>query len=258
MMPLAHRRERILELIRANSAATVAELAGEFQCSAMTIRRDLAELESRGMVERSRGGAVATRRIALEFALAERAGLHAPQKAAIGRAAAGLVQAGDRIIIDTGTTPLALARELTSREAISVVTPSLAVASVLLQSPGVECMLLGGIVRESSPDLYGPLVEENLSRIHADWAFVGCDGLTVGGGLTTTDVRVARAMALMMANSAKVALLADSSKTAKDSFFRFAGIEDLDYIITDGGFPADVLEAAAAAGVETIVVNVQV
>ncbi|NIA20569.1 MAG: DeoR family transcriptional regulator [Anaerolineaceae bacterium] len=257
MKPFAHRREKILELISENSVATVAELAGEFHCSAMTIRRDLAELESRGQVERSRGGAIATRRIALEFALAERAGLHAAEKAAIGRAAAGLVRAGERIIIDTGTTPLALARELASREGISVVTPSLAVVSVLLQSSGVECMLLGGIVRESSPDLYGPLVEENLSRIHADWAFVGCDGLTVGGGLTTTDLRVARAMALMMSNAAKVVLLMDSSKTAKDSFFKFAGIDDLDYIITDDRVSADVLEAAGAAGAETIVVSVR-
>jgi DeoR/GlpR family transcriptional regulator of sugar metabolism len=256
MKPLAYRREKILEQIKTASVATVAELAEAFQCSPMTIRRDLAELESRGLVDRSRGGAIATRRTTLEFALTEKAALHAPQKAAIGRAAARLIEEGQRVVLDTGTTTLALARELQSRERISAVTPSLAIASALIEARGVECMLLGGTVRKLSPDLCGPLVEENLSRIHADWAFVGCDGLSADGGLTTTDVQIARASSLMISNAAKAVLLADSSKTTKDSFFRFARIEDLDYIITDEGVSRDILDAAAEADVATIVVAV--
>ena len=254
MRPLAYRRQRILQRLEEESFAGVAGLAAELDCSQMTIRRDLARLQSQGLVERSRGGAVPSRRIRLEFALAERAQARRREKVAIARAAASLVRPGDRVLIDTGTTTLALARELRSREHISVVTTSLAVVSALLPSPGIECMLLGGIVRESSPDLYGPLLEDNLSRIHADRAFIGCDGISVRAGLTTADARVARATALMVANASRVALLCDSSKAANDSFMTFARIDDIDVLVTDDGMPDEIVEAARAAGVETIVV----
>ena len=255
MRPLAYRQHRILERLQEESFASVAGLAAELRCSQMTIRRDLARLQSQGLVERSRGGAVPSRKIRLEFALAERAQARQREKAAIARAAAALVRPGDRVLIDTGTTTLALVRELRSRENISVVTTSLAVVSALLPSPGIECMLLGGIVRESSPDLYGPLLEDNLSRIHPDWAFIGCDGISLRAGLTTADARVARATALMVANASRVALLCDSSKATNDSFMTFAQIADIDVLITDDAMSVEVLDAARAVDVETIVVT---
>jgi DeoR/GlpR family transcriptional regulator of sugar metabolism len=221
----------------------------------MTVRRDLDRLVAEGRLERCHGGASATRMVRLEFAVAEKAGQQAAEKAAIARAAAGLVGPGQRLIIDVGTTTLALARELRARQGLAVVTPSLAVVSLLLSAPGIECMLLGGTVRERSPDLYGPLLEDNLSRMHTDWAFVGCDGLSAAGGLTAADPRTGRSTALMIGCAAKAALLTDSSKAQSDSFIRFAGFEDLDYLITDRGMPAKVLAAARAAGVQVITVS---
>jgi len=249
------RQQQILQRLEDESYASVAALARELGCSEMTIRRDLSRLESRGLVERSRGGAAPTRRVRLEFALAETADSRRREKELIGRAAASLVQPGERIMLDTGSTTLAMARELRSRGGISVVTTSLAVLSALLPSNGIEVMLVGGIVRDSSPDLYGPLVEDNLSRIHADWAFIGCDGLSVDAGLTTTDPRVARATSLMATGARRSALLTDSSKARQNSFITFASLGDLDYLITDDGMPAPVLEAARSAGVETILVS---
>ena len=221
----------------------------------MTIRRDLEHLEGQGMLSRSHGGASATRRVRLEFALDERAERFGAQKTAIGRAAASLIAQGDHVLVDTGTTSLALARELRGWEGVSVVTTSLAVVSALLSSPGIECMLLGGIVRENSPDLYGPLLEDNLSRIHPDWAFIGCDGLSIESGLTTSDPRVAHANRLMVRNAGRVALLVDCSKAGRDSFISFADLTDIDVLITDEGMPAEILEAARAVGVETITVS---
>ncbi len=126
-----------------------------------------------------------------------------------------------------------------------------------MSASGIECMLLGGLVRETSPDLYGPLLEDNLSRIHPDWAFIGCDGISLSGGLTTKDPRVARATSLMVKNADKVAVLADSTKAARDAFVTFASIDELDYIITDEGMPEEILEAARASGVETIVTEIE-
>jgi len=129
MKPSAHRRHEILQRLERESFVTVAALAAELGCSAMTIRRDLARLEREGLLERSRGGAVATRRVRLEFALQERAAEKRAVKAAIGRAAADLVNEGERVILDTGTTTLAMARALRGRSGVSVVTSSLAIVS---------------------------------------------------------------------------------------------------------------------------------
>ena len=249
----AQRRQIILERLERDSFVGVADLAGELDRSQMTVRRHLSRLESEGLVERSRGGASATRRVRLQFALYERSATQRAEKEAIGRAAAGLVKGGERIILDTGTTTLAMARELRERDGISVVTTNLAIVSELLHSPGIECMLLGGMVRESTPDLYGPLLEDNLSRIHTDRAFIGCDGISEAGVLMTNDPRVARASALMIENSAYVVLLADSSKAKRNSFISFGTIAQVDCIITDDRMPAALLDAARAAGVETVV-----
>jgi DeoR/GlpR family transcriptional regulator of sugar metabolism len=231
---------------------TVNQIAQELGCSTMTIRRHLTRLESEGIVERTRGGAALTHRIRLEFALYEKTNARQRQKEAIGRAAAAMVKDGERIILDTGTTTLAMAKALRGRKNISVITTSLAIVSELLRSPGIECMLLGGVVRESSPDLYGPLLEENLSRLHTDRSFVGCDALSTDGALMTTDARVARASSLMIANAEHAVLLTDSSKAGAKAFIRFADLEQFDAFVTDSEMPEAILSLAGKLGVETI------
>lgn len=248
-------REWILNRLEKAGYVTVADLAAELGCSDMTIRRHLARLEAERLVERSRGGATVTRRVRIEFALYERASIRMTEKAAIGRAAAALLREGDRILIDTGTTALAMVRALHGRGGLTVITTNLAVVSELLHSPGIECMLLGGIVRESSPDLYGPLLEETLARLHAERAFIGCDSLSTEGELMTIDPRTARATALMIKNSAEVTLLADSSKAGRNSFITFGRLADVDRLITDEHMDPAILDLAQRLGVETVVVN---
>lgn len=255
MARAGQRRQTVLERLDRESFVSVTQLAADIGCSEMTVRRDLARLETEGRLRRQHGGAVPTRMVRLEFAVYERSKVNRAAKRAIACAAEQLIQPGQRIILDTGTTTLALARELRTREGITVVTTSLAIVSALLPARGVECMLVGGTVREASPDLYGPLVEDNLARIHADLAFVGCDGLSDTGELMTTDHRVARATALMIEQSSKAVLLTDSSKAGQKSFITFARLDELDYLVTDEGMPAELLERARASGVETILVS---
>lgn len=252
MHKYAHRRQEILSKICAEAQVSVTALASMLDCSEMTIRRDLEKLEAEGLVSRTHGGATGTRMIRMEFAVSERARNHCAEKAGIGRAATGLVQPGQRVFLDTGTTTLAMAAALRDVEKLCVVTTSLAVASALLPARGVECMLVGGTVRDSSPDLGGPLMEENLSRLHADAAFIGCDGISPAGELMTTDPGAARAAALMVRNAARVALLADSSKAGRSAFVAFARFDELDWLVTDPGMPAELLELARRAGAEVV------
>jgi DeoR/GlpR family transcriptional regulator of sugar metabolism len=252
---ISDKKNEILERVQERGACRVAELAEELGCTEMTIRRHLDRLEGEGLVERTHGGASATRRVRLEFSLYQRAQTQRQEKAAIGRAAAALVRDGERIILDTGTTTLALARELHGRQHLTVITTSLAIVSELLHQPGIECMMPGGVVRESSPDLYGPLMEETLSRIHADCAFIGCDGLGEDGTLMTTDPRVARATTLMIQNSDRSVLLVDSSKRGRRSFISFARLEQVSTLITDVGMADDLLDRAKASGIDTVVVD---
>ncbi len=254
MAPL-YRQEQILELLEERSYVGVAELASLMKCSDMTIRRDLAQLATKGLVRRSRGGAAPSSKIRLEFALAGKYNLRRAEKEAIGLRAAELIERGSKVLVDVGTTSLALARALRDAEGLSVVTTSLAVVSELLGQRGIEIMLLGGTLRENSADLYGPLVEENLSRLHCDWAFVGCDGLSVSGGATASDPRTARATALMMASAKRSVLITDSSKAENDSFYGFATFSDFDYLITDDAMPAEIMDSARASGVEVITVS---
>ena len=116
-------------------------------------------------------------------------------------------------------------------------------------------MLLGGLVRDASPDLYGPLLEENLERIRPDWAFIGCDGLSAEAGLTASDPRIARAPSIMLKNASRTALLADSAKAVNNSFISFARLKDIDYLITDKGMPAEITDAAKDFGVEVLIVD---
>ena len=116
-------------------------------------------------------------------------------------------------------------------------------------------MLLGGLVRDTSPDLHGPMLEENLERIHPDWAFIGCDGLSLEAGLTARDPRIARAPSIMLNNASRTALLADSSKADNDAFISFARLKDIDYLITDQGMSPDIINAAGEYGVEVLVVD---
>lgn len=255
----AQRRNTVLERLDRDSFVGVTALAAELGCSEMTIRRDLARLEREGRLKRRHGGAVPTRMVRLEFAMNARAKIHGAAKRAIADRALGLIGSGQHVILDTGTTTLALAHAIATAgglEGLTVVTTSLANVSALMSSDAVECILLGGSVRETSPDLYGPLVEDNLSRMRVDAAFVGCDALTPDGQLMTTDHRIARATQLMLRNSARKVLLTDSAKIGRSSFITYARLAELDCMVTDDAGRAEAQELARAAGVELLTAKV--
>ena len=232
---------------------TVAALAEEFGVSGMTVRRDLALLEARSEVRRTHGGAVLAERMILEFDYRERREANREAKRAIAAAARRLVRPGMRLILDNGTTTLELAALLRDGRDLTVITPSLAVASELQHAAGVEVILLGGVIRRGSPDLTGPVTERSLELFSADLAFQGADGIGADGSIYNSDLRLAQVDRLMRRVARGCCILADHTKLGRTALARSGSLRDVDTFITDHLAPAPALRRFARLGVKVVV-----
>lgn len=255
-LPSAARQRQIRGRLAARPGVAVADLARELGVSGMTIRRDLAALVARAEVERTHGGAVLKERMLLEFGYRDRREANRPAKRAIAAAARRLVRPGDRLILDNGTTALELAALLRDGERLTVITPSLAVASELQDAPGVEVVLLGGVLRRGSPDLTGPVTEHCLELFAADLAFQGADGIGADGALYTGDLRLARVDRQMRRIADRCCVLADHTKIGETALARCGSLREADVLITSAGAPAAALRRFRALGPEVIVAPV--
>ncbi|MBN2309862.1 MAG: DeoR/GlpR transcriptional regulator [Candidatus Hydrogenedentes bacterium] len=233
------RHAQIVEALAERGEASVRDLAARFGVAEMTIRRDLAELQREGRLQRTHGGAVLSRAGVVEFAFKEKGRERAAEKRAIAACVAGLIRPGMAISLDTGTTTLEVARAVAGMRELTVLTSSLVIASALYAQDGIELVLLGGTVRSGNPDLSGWLTEENLRRFRVDLAILGADGINLDGAFTT-DVAVARVSQAMIAGAGAVVLAADSTKFERTAFVQFASWADIDHVATDAGVPARV------------------
>lgn len=219
----------------------------------MTIRRDLNALEAQSHILRTHGGAMLAEKMILEFDYRARRETNGAAKRAIAAEARKLVKSGQRLILDTGTTALELATLLKDGLKLTVITPSLAVASELQHAAGVEVILLGGVIREGSPDLTGPLTEQGLEVFAADLAFQGADGIGADGSIYNSDLRLARVDQIMRRVSERCCVLADHTKIGVTALARSGSLAEVDVFITSQGAPADALRRFAELGTEVIV-----
>ncbi|MCF6284222.1 MAG: DeoR/GlpR family DNA-binding transcription regulator [Candidatus Hydrogenedentes bacterium] len=228
------RRSAILERLSAVGEVFVIELASDFEVTPMTIRRDLEALEGERALTRTHGGAIFSKKSVAEFAFLERNRTSIEEKQAIARATAALVEPGMRIVIDTGTTTLEVARALGGIERLQVLTSSLAVASALHTHSNVSVVLLGGDVGKDSPDLNGSLTEDNLRKFRVPLAILRADVLDERG-LYTTDLGIARVSEAMIDVAEDTVLVADSRKFSRTSFVKFADWSQIGHLVTDRG-----------------------
>lgn len=247
MLPV-ERRRHILRAVRSRPAQ-VGELAQALGVSEMTVRRDLRDLERAGKLTRVHGGAVS---VASEPPFAEIAVERPEQKDRIGAAAAALVEDGQTVMLDIGTTTLQLARHLRGRE-LTVITSNLAAYEELLPEASIELVLLGGVVRRNYRSLVGVLAEDALRQLRADVAFLGASG--VGEDLevmdtTMVEVPIKRAM---MAAALRSVLLVDSAKFAMRGVVRYCSALELDAVVTDDGVPEAIRAGLDSAGIEVMV-----
>jgi DeoR/GlpR family transcriptional regulator of sugar metabolism len=247
---LAERRHQlILRALRSSGTASVADLSALLDVSAATIRRDLLKMEGDGLLTRVHGGAVIEEE---PLPFNEAAEARVDEKDAIAAQAFAMIEDGQAVILDSGTTVHRLARRLRGRR-LTVITNSLAVYEELAEDEAVELMLLGGMVIRESRMLDGFMAEDNLRHLHADWLFMGACGIRPGGQVMDTTVAEVPARRAMIGASDRVVLLADGSKFPGTGMVKICGPEDLDVVVTDGSADEATRAALGEGGVRVVV-----
>lgn len=246
------RQQLILDTLLKHEAIQVADLSSLLDVSAVTIRKDLTELEKANKLYRSHGKAILINPYAANRTVNEKERLFPNEKKAIGLKAASLITKDDSIIIASGTTVQAFARCIRPINRLTVISASLVVSELLLANGDIDVYQLGGIVRQSSRSVVGKFAESPLSEFSCSKLFLGVDGIDLDFGITTTDVREADLNKVMMRTAQKTIVLADSSKFRRRGFSKIANMEDVDLLITDDNITDKIAQRIEHIGIEII------
>ncbi len=246
------RQQAILGHARSVGRVDVNMLAESYDVTPETIRRDLNELERRGLLRRVHGGAIPVERLGLELPVAQRAGQNAEQKERIAKAAIDQLPDGGSIIIDAGTTTVRFAEMLPADRSFTVVTHALPIAAMLAERPNITLLLVGGQVRPGTLAAVGSWAHSGYRGVLADVAFAGTNGISVTRGLTTPDLAEAAVKAAFIASARRTVVLADHSKVGRDEFAHVADLSRVDALITDSEVDADMAREIQDAGVEVV------
>lgn len=247
-MYAAERQQWLLTRARDAGRVDVAVTAEELDVTPETIRRDLGLLERQGLLRRVHGGAIPADRLGFEPGLSTRDAVATREKDAIAKAALDELDGAATILLDAGTTTARLATLLPHDRELTVVTNALPIASTLASRPNVTLLMLGGRVRGTTMATVDAWALDVLGDLTADVAFLGTNGFSVAGGLTTPDHAEAAAKKAMLAAARRAVLLADSSKHGADQFVRFGRLDQVDALITDTGLTAVDAAPIEAAG----------
>lgn len=243
------RHQHILEKLSVDGRLGASELAAQFGVSTETIRRDLIQLERGGYLQRVHGGAVLEHR-PLVPDVRQREVLMADEKSAIARAALHLVPSGGLVLLDAGTTTRALAALITPEHAVTIVTPSVTIATDLLERSLNSVHLLGGELSQRTWSTTGDWAERSLASLQATTAFLGASGFSASRGLTTSDHADAALKRAMVASARRVIVLADSSKIGTDHITSAASAETVHCLVTTSRADAGETERIRVAGTD--------
>ncbi|WP_078628207.1 DeoR/GlpR family DNA-binding transcription regulator [Streptomyces sp. NRRL F-2664] len=254
----AERRQLILEMVRANGAVSLRELARVVQTSEVTVRRDVRALEAEGLLDRRHGGAVLPGGFTRESGFPQKSHLATAEKTAIADVAAGLVEEGEAVVVGAGTTTQELARRLARVPGLTVVTNSLLVAQALAHANRVEVVMTGGTLRGSNYALVGSGAEQSLQGLRVSRAFLSGSGLTAERGLSTSNMLSASVDRALVQAAGEVVVLADHTKLGTDTMFQTVPTDVMTRLVTDEPPPHDdraatELQALADQGVQITV-----
>jgi DeoR/GlpR family transcriptional regulator of sugar metabolism len=250
----AERRQEIAKRINDCERASVAELAGQFGVSEVTIRADLQALAARNLIVRTHGGAVAAGRGLRELSLADRTQQQVSEKDRIGAAGAALVSNDNAVILDASSTALAIARHLKHRRELTLLTNSIAIAHEMLDAPGVTVVMPGGTLRRDMASLTGGNGLEPLRGFNIQKGFFGAHGLSLPEGLTDVSLPEAETKRKLVAMCRQVFGVVDSTKWGRFGLASFAAPEVITCVITDAQAPADLVEQVRALGIKVTLV----
>lgn len=249
----AQRRDRIQEYLAMHQIARTVDLCELLETSEATVRRDLEWLEQKGILERTHGGAMLSQRMIFEQEYQQRAQHHPEEKKHIGQLAASLIEEGDIIFINSGTTATQVLQHIPSNLGISVFTNNVS-AAMELREPGFHYHLIGGEFQPRSNSVAGGFALENLTKVYANKTILGVDGISVKHGCTVPTKPEAEVVRQMIERTkGQVFIVADYSKWGVVSNFQIASIEEIDRLITDEKMDSSALEALAEHAVECLI-----
>lgn len=253
-MSSIERHKKIIETIQTKGYESVTDLCKALRVSAVTVRKDLKLLEENNKLYRTHGGASSTNPFTIDRSVNEKENLQKEEKKSIASKAAKYIESNDSIIIASGTTMLALAREIAPDQKLTVITSALQVATELVKHSNIDILQLGGLVRQSSSSVVGSYAESILKDFFCTKLFLGVDGIDFEFGLTTSNSMEAQLNKNMMQVVQKVIVLADHTKFGKRGFSRICGLDEIDEIITDKKISAAIVEKCINSGIKITVI----
>lgn len=246
----AERRAAIAEMTALGETLRVSDLSGRFNVSTMTIRRDLEHLSERGVIERTHGGATA---LVARPTFESRAQDFAAEKRRIASATARLIEAGESVFVDLGTTTHYVSRALTNHTDLMVVTNSLSAASTLAGSTTNRVLLLGGFVTGGEHSTVGGHTVQMMEELHLDTAVLGVGGITIDRGLTYYRVDEVHLRRAVLDSASRVIMVADHTKFGLQRLSTLAPLTSIDVVVTDKQPLDEYRHALDKANVELVV-----
>ena len=253
-MSSLERQQHIIEIINAKGYESVINLCNELKVSAVTIRKDLKFLEKNNQLFRTHGGASNTNPFTIDRSVNEKEGLQKEEKRDIAKKASEYIESNDSIIIASGTTMLALAREIAPNLKLTVITSALQVAGELVNHMDIDILQLGGMVRKSSSSVVGSYAEAILKDFYCTKLYLGVDGIDFEFGITTSNSMEAQLNKSMINMAQKVIVLADHTKFGKRGFSKICGLDEIDEIITDKNLSPVIVDKFRNSGVKITLV----
>ncbi len=246
----SERQDEIQGLLQEHGNLTVTELAQRFKVSEMTIRRDLKNLAAFGLIQREHGRAIYPPATPTDTLIMMSMGEAEREKARIGHLAATLISEGDTIILDAGTTTLAVAQALTTK--CTVITNSIPIASVLGNRDEISLLMTGGEVRRDTFALVGPMTRSAFTGFNADRLFLGATGVSLERGLSTANMLESEVKQAMLEVAKEVILVAHSAKIGQVCFHTFAYWDSVQTLVTDSGLSVSIKDELALKGVKVL------
>ncbi|MBI5760450.1 MAG: DeoR/GlpR transcriptional regulator [Planctomycetales bacterium] len=248
-MLLDQRRNNILQVVEKEGFVALSVLSEQVGASESTVRRDLEYLERIGQIRRTRGGAAYVGESI--SGLEERFAKALPEKQSVGRVAADLVQPGEVVLLDGGTTTYEVAKQLVGK-ALQVVTNSIPVANLLASQPQIELTLLGGYVYPKTGVALGPVTVQSLEHVHVRRLFMSVGGITARG-LFNSNALLVETERRMIAAAEEVVVVTDSSKFGRSALAHLCGLESIHRVVVDGGIYKEWKKMLTDAGINVTI-----
>lgn len=248
------RRKQIMDLLHKNGQVYVQKLSKQFQVSEVTIRNDLEQLEQKKLLIRARGGAINFEGfVGNDQKITEKNKINFQEKALIGKKAATLINEGDTIIVDSGTTTAEIVKNLAGFEKLSIITNALNIVDLAVAYPNINIIIPGGYLRHNAMSLVGPLAERNLKNIYVDKLFLSADGLDTKIGVFTPNIDESHINQIMIDVAKEVILVTDSSKFNRKSLAFICPMESIHTVVTDKGISAEDKQRLLDNGIKVVI-----